>query len=99
MDDLNNAINSVTNGTVSIRKAAELYSVPFRTLAKKLSGHSPANVTGSGRKTALSTEAEGELCEYLKVCGKYGYGLNKNEEKDLVHDYVSSKHLKNPFNP
>lgn len=97
LEALSNAIDDIKEGRLTFREASAKHGVPFGTLAKKLSGRSPLSSIVSGRKTVLPPQSEEELCEFLKVSGKYGFGLSKNELKDLVRDYVTSENIKTPF--
>ena len=58
------AVQAVEKGTVSVRKAAELYNVPRSTLHDKASGKT-AEDARSGPQPYLSPEEEEELTSFL----------------------------------
>ena len=72
------AIKSVEEKKLSVSAAARKYDIPRQTLSDKVK--SKHNGTYGGR-TALSTDDENVLVEYIKYMGAVGHPLNVSEIK------------------
>lgn len=51
----------------------------------------------AGRKPAIPRSEEEELANSLKTMTKWGFGLTKEEIKDVVQEYAKSNNIKTPF--
>ncbi len=66
------AMKDVTNGTLTVRRAAVEYGVPRSTLHDRVSGKVfPGAVSGAPRY--LDVDEEEELVEFLLGCAEVGY--------------------------
>ena len=84
------AVEAVEKGTVSVRKAAELYNVPRSTLHDKASGKT-AEDARSGPQPYLSPEEEEELTSFLLQAAKIGYPYTRKQIIALVQQIVHNK--------
>lgn len=83
------AVEAVEKG-VTVRKAAELYSVPRSTLHDRLSGKT-AEDSRSGPQPYLSWNEEEELTSFLLQAAKIGYPYTRKQILALVQQIVHSK--------
>lgn len=100
-ESLNQAINNVLPWQKSAYQAS---TIPRSTLilkAKGWGGRKPRKSTinsGSGGKSpAISAIYEERLFKYLRVMNKCGFGLSKEEVKDIGKGFVQKNHLTAPF--
>ena len=83
------AISAVEHG-LSIRHAAEKFSVPRGTLHDYVSGKVQFGAR-SGPKTYLSLEEENELVCFIVRCAKIGYPKTKKQVLAIVQQIIESK--------
>ena len=75
---------------MSIRRAAELYSVPKSTLSDRVSGRVQFG-SHSGPARYLTDEEEEELANFLCGCAKMGYARTKKDVLAIVEEILASK--------
>lgn len=88
------AVKDVTEGTLSVRRAALEYSVPRSTLHDRISGKVCAGAV-SGASRYLDNEEEDELVEFLLGCAEVGYPKTVKEVRAIVGKIVADKHALN----
>ena len=99
-DELQEAMELVQAGNMSLRQAAEQFKVPKSTLARKLkTGLSAAeNMTENrGRKTVLSQEDEESLASHLRVLAKWGYGLSRESVCAVAKEFCEANNIILPW--
>ena len=84
-----NAVEAVRRGE-SVRRAAELYSVPRSTLSDKVLCQVPLKAR-SGPPSYLSREEEEELTSFLLEMAKIGYAHTRKQVISLVQQIVEGK--------
>lgn len=73
------------NPTESVRSIARKFGLKKDLLFDRIKGKGTGKV---GRHTAIPIDEEQELAVCLKTMSKWGFGLSKEEVKDICHDYV-----------
>lgn len=97
---LQEALNKIKSGVLSIRGASGSYGIPRETLRDHLSGRRGKRgptIGGGGRTTQLDGKQEDELAECIRTLNKNGFGLSKSEVLDLVQNYVLVNNIKTCF--
>ena len=82
-----NAIKTVTEEGVSIRKVAIMYQVPKSTLGDRISGRVLPGCA-SGPLKLLTDEEENELEKFIYHCSAIGYGKTRGEVLCLVDRFL-----------
>ena len=90
-NSMDGAVRAVKQGT-SVRRAAELYSVPKSTLSDKVLGKVPMRAR-SGPSSYLTIEEEEELTSFLLEMAKIGYALTRKEVIAIVQRVVDGKNM------
>ena len=86
------AIDAVRNQGLTVRRAAEEYSIPKSTLHDRLSGRVQAGAC-SGPPKYLTDEEENELEEFLVGCASVGYARSCQQVIQLMQEVVIRKGL------
>ena len=89
-DRLLKAYEAVRDKNLSIRRAAEQFSVPKSTLADRVSGRVSV-VCHSGPDRYLTDYEEEELLSFISKCAKMGYAKTKKEIITLVQGILIEK--------
>ena len=63
---LNQAIDTVRTGALSVREAAQQFGVPRSTIHDRLSGRVSVSTTSPGKQTVFPKEAEDKLASSIK---------------------------------
>lgn len=71
---MNFALEACRGGTLSAKKASEVYGIPRRTLREYLDGQKRGKLK-VGRKTVLTAEQENDLCERIFRLADVGYPI------------------------
>lgn len=87
-EDLQEAIEAVTAGRMSLREASCTYGVPKATLCDRTKENGTSGKLG--RPTELSEEEENLLVERLILLGQWGFPLTKVGLRKLVQEYLIS---------
>ena len=93
-DSMEMACREVREGRLSIRRAAESFSVPRSTLGDRVSGK-VCEGSHSGPTRYLTDEEEAELVHFLVESSKVGYARTKKDVLAIVDRIVEAKGLKN----
>ena len=88
--DMERALEEVSSGSMTIRRAAEEYGVPRSTLGDRASGRVICGAK-SGAPTYLSPEEEEELVQFLVGSAEIGYPKSVREVRTLVGAILSNK--------
>lgn len=94
---LKEAMESVSNGTMSVNKAASSFKIPRRTLRNHLK--SGSTVRKLGRQTYLSAGEENELCQRIFRMCDIGMPLTPKILRRSVFNYCSMNNIPHPFDP
>ena len=81
------AINAVHTGTLSVRRAAEVYGIPKSTLHDRILG----KVVSGGPEPYLTVTEETELVQFLTKCASMGFARSKKQIFDIVDRVLESK--------
>ena len=84
------AIDSVKRQELSVRRAAEVYSIPKSTLHDRISGKVVHGVC-SGPEPYLTATEENELVQFLIKCASMGFARSKKQIFDIVNRVLESK--------
>lgn len=85
---LEKALAEVAQGNLSIRGAAEKYSIPKSTIFGKYRGQHHRKYGG---QTVLSEADEQKIVEGLLLAAEWGFPLNQLELRHIVKRYLDSK--------
>ncbi|XP_069685882.1 uncharacterized protein [Periplaneta americana] len=92
------AVTSIKEGRYSIRKAANVFGVPFSTLQRRTSASEDSPVLTVGRKPVLSLDVERALATRLIYLSKRGFGLTPKTVRKYAYQYVSTREIQHNFN-
>ena len=84
------AIKAVHTGTLSVRRAAEVYGIPKSTLHDRISGRVVQGAS-SGPEPYLTVTEETELVQFLTKCASMGFARSKKQIFDIVDRVLESK--------
>ena len=89
-------LKDLTNGLLTVRRAAVEYNVPHSTLHDRVTGKvCPWAVGGAPRY--LDDEEEEELVEFLLHCAQLGYPKMVKEVKGIVGRILAMKYNQDTF--
>lgn len=89
-ENMEMALRDVTNGSLTVRRAALQYNVPKSTLHDRLTGKVLPGAVG-GAPRYLDDEEEEELVRWLIGCAEIGYAKSIREVRAVVGAIVSKK--------
>ena len=89
------AVNACRRG-MSIRRAAEFYSIPKSTICDKLNGRTPM-ARKKGPPTKLPTELENGIEQWIKHMARIGYGQTRTDILDKVEELLNKLNVKKMF--
>lgn len=84
-ETLQEAIEAVKKGRMTLRKAAQHYGVPKTTMLDRISERRGEKL---GRSTELGAEEEAIIEERLLLLGRWGFPLSKKDLTLLIKDYL-----------
>lgn len=91
---LDEAVQAVKEGRLSVRAAAEQYGIPKSTLQDRVNDtHGKTH----GRPTVLSAEEEDYIVNMLKQCGDWGFPLTQVDLQMFVKHYLDKKGVTTRF--
>lgn len=93
-EDVLKAIADCRSGKMSIRGAAKHYNIDKSLLSRRVQGR---GIQKRGRKQALPANVEQNLATYLKTMSQWGFGLSKDDAKNVVQEYVQAAGVNTPF--
>lgn len=96
-EDLQNAVNSVRNGHLTLYRAAKSFKIPKASLFKHVKGQRGVKSNTFGRPTAIQYDEEKKIAEGIKTMEKWGFGLSKKEVLHTIGRYVIENKIKTPF--
>ena len=95
-EDLERAIESVQNGSNSIRQAALLYNIPKSTLQAYTSTNADID-RRPGPATILTAEEEHKLVQWCIEMAAIGYGQTRQQLIEMVRKIMDTTGRPNPF--
>lgn len=95
--DLQNAVNEIRRGALSIHRAHTMYNIPKTTLFYHLKGIRGKKSETQGRAPIIPKEDETRLANALRSMEKWGFGISRKELFLLIAHYVEANKLKTPF--
>ena len=87
---MRDAMEAASSGTVSVNKAADMYGVPRSTLKDRLSGRVVHGIK-PGPRPYLRKSEERELAEHLKELAEIGLGKTRGEVLRIAESVAESK--------
>ena len=90
------AMEAVKNGRLSVSAAAKRFCLPRETLRRRVTNHVTINAK-AGRPTILSKQEEDEVVETCQIFGEWGFGLQKEDVKSAVTQFLKHSRRKTPF--
>ncbi|VDI54723.1 Hypothetical predicted protein [Mytilus galloprovincialis] len=96
LKSLENAVDSVKSGQMSVRKAAVHYNVPKSTVGDRVTGKRNIEV-GRGRKPALPLELENSIVKSVKRASQLGVGISRRQLLARTGTLVKKLKIKTPF--
>lgn len=92
--DVQRALADYRTGKRTLRGAAKHYNIDKSYLSRRSNG---GGIKKRGRKQVLSENLEQNLARCLKTMGQWGFGLSKEDAKNVVKEYVQQSGLETPF--
>ena len=89
-DAMGRALEAVTEGKMSVNRAAVEYNVPRTTLKDRVSGR-VIHGSNMGPKMYLTYEEEKELVDFLLNCARMGYAKTRQDVLKIVHNAMLKK--------
>ena len=89
-ENMERALTEVTNGSLTVRRAALEYNVPKSTLHDRITGKVLPGAVG-GAPRYLDDEEEEELVKWLIGCAEVGYAKSIREVRAIVGATVAKK--------
>lgn len=86
MDELANAVEAVNSERMSLKDAAEFYSIPKVTVWRKIK---KLNMKMHGGQTALSKAEEETITDTILYAADWGFPLDREEIKDLIQSHLN----------
>lgn len=86
-ETLDNALDEIHRGCLTLHQAAEKYEIPYSTLQSRKKGRRGKS-SSQGRQTAIPEEYERKLAEGLITMEKWGWGLCRKEVLNIVGEFV-----------
>ena len=80
------AITDVRNKAMSIRKASEVYAIPFSTLKDRVNGRYSKTYGG---QTVLSEDEEAHLVKVILTCADWNQPLTRKDVMLIVQNYLN----------
>ena len=100
-DDLKLADSEIVSGKINFKNCAEKYKIPRATLILRVKGRKNRSAAGEstkvGRRTDLSPEVEKIIIDSINALNKWGFGLRRDEVKNLVEEYVTKNGIDTRF--
>ena len=93
---VDNVAGLIRSGSISIRRAAEVYGIPRSTLHDRVQGKYNGN-TKSGAKPVLTEAEEKRLADWIILMSKIGYGRTRKELVLTVKRILDDDGRPNPF--
>lgn len=87
-EQLETALEKITQEHYSIRRAAKEYNIPFGTLYNKYKG---LHIHSVGRPTLFTNAEEQRLIQCASVCGDWGFPLSKEDLQNLAKNYLDKQ--------
>lgn len=94
--DVQNAVQDVLDGLLSVRKAARKWSVARSTLHARVQGKRQKEK--AGRRTILTQNEETRFAEWLVERSRRGFGVTKAEFLDAVQSFITNDNRNTIFN-
>lgn len=96
-EQLENALNDIRNGNITLHRASQTYGIPKTTLFNRLTGKRGVKSQSLGRPLALGRDIEEQLAVGLKTLERWGFGLSRSEILHMIAEYVTQNNSKTPF--
>lgn len=97
-DSMKRAIKAMGEKTLSIRRAAQMFNVPYGTSQDRLKDRFQPKKLTLGRKSVFSENQKKEIVVTILKLSKLFYGLKAQSIKTLVLKYSETKKITHPFN-
>lgn len=91
------AINCVQNKTHSMRKAAEIYNIPYSTLQVRIKTQN-IKPPALGRPSTFSSTQEVEIANHIINLSKLFYGLTTLQLRQAAYEFAEKNKIKHNFN-
>lgn len=96
-DDLFNAMEAVQNGTHSVKRAAETFHIPRKTLERRLKVNN--SIKGSmGPGSMFGKENEDRIVKHIKRMQKQGFPFSRDDVRILAFEFANRLGIKHRFN-
>ena len=93
-EQVERAVDLVRSKQMSLLGASKAFGIPYATLGDKVRGRRPMQAAS---KTVLSKEEEKKLVEWLVEVSRRGFGLTKDDLKDMVKTILDDRGVKTIF--
>lgn len=94
---LNNAVEEIRRGALTIYRAHKLFNIPKTTLFYHLNGSRGNKSNTQGRSQAIPIEHETRLAAALKIMESWGFGISRQEVFQIVTEFIKINKIKTPF--
>ncbi|XP_008480367.1 jerky protein homolog-like, partial [Diaphorina citri] len=96
--DVENAVEQVLAGAMTIGKAAIAFAIPKSTLADHVKlGRENRTMAKNGRPPVFTTEQENELESYILTASKSFYGITIDTLRSVAYQFAIANNLKHNF--
>ena len=99
---MKNAVEAVKKKEMSIRKAVNIFNIPFTTLRHHIKGdlkcNQPHENKLGNKRTVLTPEEEEELAAFIIDMDNSFYGITINDLRRVTYQYCERKKISHPFN-
>lgn len=95
--DLEEALQKIKNGLLTIRKASRDYQIPRGTLQNRIHNRTKQSVNRSGPPPVLSFEEEERFVDWLNEHARKGFPRRTNDLMYIVKEFLDKTQRENPF--
>lgn len=96
VNELNQAIDQLKSGRMSLRQASRSYGIPKTTLQKRSKSNIISN-PNMGRKTIFTAEQENDLVDHIITLSKLFHGISVIELRRMVYEYADANTVSHNF--
>lgn len=90
-------MNEIARGIFTVKRASAIYNIPVSTIRDHLKGRRGLKSKSYGRAPIIGIQNEETLVLGLKTLETWGFGLSRNEVRQMVREFVRRNKLKTTF--
>lgn len=97
-NQLQSAMNAVTDGSMGVREAANSFSIPKSTLIRRLRSNNAEKNSRLGPDSTLGAQAENKLANHIKKLQKFGFSPSRREVREMAYKLAKRMNIRHRFN-